>query len=368
MKSFEYADEWISEREIMIAVPSIVISVGILSFPKSLASVTGAADGWVSILIGGMIAIVMTWIVAKIAANYPQQSFLSYSSRIVTKPVAVMLTFLFALLSLQIVAFQIRGIADISKQYLFDRTPVEVLALAFLLVLIYAVSGSRAGLFRLNMMFFPIIMIILVMLVLFSTNQWEWEHLFPMFETSLTGYVKGLKTAATSYIGFGILWFYIALVKQPKKVPKHAVIGMCVPVILYLLIFIVSIAVFGNEVAQNLIFPTVELAKGAEIPGEFFERFESIFFTIWIMAIFNSTSLALDISVIALTSIFKQVPKLKILFILSPLVYLIAMYPQNLIEVSAFGSYLGYTAFGYTLFVAVLLWTVGKLRRVKSID
>lgn len=365
MKRFEYADELISEREIMIAVPSIVIGVGVLTFPKSLASVTAAGDGWISILVGGVIAILITWLIAKMAANFPRQSFLSYASRIVTKPVAIVLTLLFAFISLQIVAYQIRGIADISKQYLFNRTPVEVLALTFLLVVVYAVSGSRAGLFRLNMMFFPIILSILLALTLLSMNEWDWHHLFPMFETSFTGYVKGIGTASTSYIGFGILWFYVALVKQPKKVPKYAAIGMCIPVALYILIYLVCIIVFGNIVTQNLIFPTVELAKGVEIPGEFFERFESIFFTIWIMAIFNSTSLALDISTFALTLIFKRVAKYKILFILSPLVYLIAMYPQNFIEVSAFGTYLGYSAFTYTLFVIILLWVVGKLRRVK---
>src|SRR5699024_6778292 len=358
VKRFEYADELISEREIMIAIPSIVIGVGILSLPRFLATVTTAADGWISILAGGVLAIGMTWIIAKLAASFPHQSFLSYASRIVTKPVAVVLTFLFAFFFLQVVAFQVREIADISKQYLFNRTPVEVLALVFLLVVVYAVSGSRAGLFRLNMMFFPIILFISSLVIFFSINRFESEHLFPMFQTSFTGYLKGLGSAATSYIGFGILWFYLSLVRQPSKAPKYAITGMCIPVVLYMVIFIACIGVFGNEVTQNLLLPVVELAKGAEIPGEFFERFESVFFTIWIMAIFNTTTLGLDISVFALTQIFKNTPKYTIIFILSPLVYVTAMYPQNLIEVSSFGTYIGYVIFGYTVFVAVLLLVV----------
>lgn len=367
MKRFEYADELISEREIMIAIPSIVIGIGILALPRFLASVTIAADGWISILLGGMIAVGMTWVVAKLAARFPHQSFLTYASRIVTKPVAVVLTLIFTLLFSQIVAYQVRDIADISKQYLFNRTPVEVLALAFLLVVVYAVSGSRAGLFRLNMMFFPIILVISSLVVFFSSNQFEAIHLYPMFETSLAGHIKGLGAATTSYIGFSILWFYISLVKEPSKAPKFAVVGMCIPVALYMAIFIACVGVFGNEVTQNLIYPMVELAKGAEIPGEFFERFESVFFTIWIMAIFNTTSLALDISVFTLTQIFKNTSKYTIIFILSPLVYLIAMYPQNLIEVFSFGTYIGYAVFGYTLFVTVLLIVVGKLRGVDPI-
>src|SRR5699024_5082240 len=222
---------------------------------------------------------------AKLAASFPHQSFLSYSSRIVTKPVAIVLTFLFAILSLQIALFQIRSIADISKEYLFSRTPVEVIALVFLLVVIYAVSGSRVGLLRLNMLFLPIILFISSLVILFSINRMEWNHLFPIFETSFTGHMKGLVSAPTSYVGVFILLFYTSLVKKTKKAPKRVVIGMCIPLVLYTFIFIACIAVFGNEVTRNLIFPTIELAKGAEVPGQFFERFESVFFTIWIMAI-----------------------------------------------------------------------------------
>jgi len=368
VKRFDYADEFISEREIMIAVPSIVIGVGALSFPKSLASMTIAADGWLPILVGGVIAVLITWCIAKMSASFPNQSFLTYASRIVTKPLALVLTFIFSILSLQIAIYQMRQIADISKQYIFDQTPVEVIALVFLLVVIYAVAGSRVGLFRLNALFLPIILFILLLLIVFSLNKFEKEHLFPIFETSFMEYVKGMDSVISSYTGFGILWFYIVLVKQPKKAPKSAAIGMCVPVILYILIFIVCIGVFGNEVTRNLIFPTVELAKNAEIPGEFFERFDSVFFTIWIMAIFNTATLALDVSVFALTSIFKKTPKHKILFILSPIVYIVAMFPENFLEVSTYGTYIGYTVFLYSIFVAILLYTVGKLRGVRFSD
>ena len=367
MKRFEYADKFIGEHELMIAVPSIVIGVGILSLPKHLASVTIAADGLIPILVGGVLAIFTTWMVAKIASNFPGQSFFSYASCIVTKPVAFVLTLLFAIIFLQIAIFQIRQIADVSKQYIFESTPVEVIALTFLLVVIYAVAGSRAGLFRLNMMFLPIILFISLFVIVFSFKRFESGYLFPMFETKLSDYMGGLGTAVSSYTGFAILWFYIALVKKPKKAPKSAALGMCIPVVLYAVIYIVCIGVFGNEVTRNLMFPTVELAKEVEIPGEFFERFESLFFTIWIMAIFNTTALSLDISVFALTSIFKKLSKIKVLLILSPLIYITAMFPKDYIEMSLFGTYVGYLIYSYTLLVTVLLLIVGKLRGIKTI-
>lgn len=368
MKRFEYADEGIGGREILILVPSVVIGVGILTFPKNLAAVTIGADGWISILIGGIIAVLLTWAVAKMAASFPGQSFINYATLIVSRPVAIVLTFLFAVIASQMAVLQVRQIGEMSKQYMFDKTPLEIVSLIFFLVVIYGVSGSRVGLFRLNMMFFPIIFSVSVVLLLFNLNQIEFEHhLLPVFQTGFRGHVKGVGDLITSYVGISVLWFYIALVKQPKKAPKMAAMGMCIPVGLYLFLYVLTIGVFGNEVTTNLIYPTIELAKVVEIPGEFFERFESIFFVVWIMAIFNTTALTFDTAVFAFTSIFKQVSKIKIIFILSPLVYLAAMLPQDIVQVATLGRVIGFTAFLYTMFVVTFLFVIAKIRGVKHV-
>ncbi|UJL47213.1 endospore germination permease [Virgibacillus sp. NKC19-16] len=365
MKKFEYADEKITEREIMFAIPSIVVGVGILSLPKDLAAATVSSDGWIPLLIAGGIVAFITWVVAKISASFPQQDFLTYASKIMTKPVAIVITFLFAVIALNVAALTVRRIADISKHYLFDRTPVEVIAFTFLLLVVYGVSGSRAGLFRLNIMFLPIILFISVLILAFNIGWFKLEGLLPVFQTSFSGYMEGLGTSITSYTGFGIVWFYIALVKQPEKAPKKAVLGMFIPIVLYILFFIATIGVFGNAVTANLLYPTIELGKVVDVPGGFFQRFESIFFVIWIMAIFNSTAMALDVGVFAMNSIFKNTKKIKLIFILAPIVYLISMFPKTIVEVSTFSSIIGYTAFLFTVFTMVLLLVTAKLRGVK---
>ena len=367
VKRFEYADEGITGREILILMPSVVIGVGVLTFPKGLAAVTIGADGWISVLVGGIIAILVTWAVAKMAASFPGQSFINYASRIASKPVAIVLTFIFAVIALQLTVFQVRQIGEMSKQYIFDRTPLEVVSLIFLLVVIYGISGSRVGLFRLNMMFFPIIFFVSFVLLLFNLTRVDTGNLLPMFQTDFQGHIKGIGDVFTSYVGLGVLWFYIALVKQPKRAPKKAVIGMCIPVGLYIFIYVMTIGVFGNHVTTNLIYPTIELAKATEIPGEFFERFESIFFVVWIMAIFNTSALTFDSAVFAITSIFQKAPKVKVIFILSPLVYFAAMLPKDIVEVAAFGSFSSFSAGIYTIFVVIFLFVIAKIRGVKHV-
>lgn len=364
MEKFEYADKHITDKQILVAIPSFVISTGILSLPQSLASDSLGSDGWISLLIGGLFAVSLTWAIAKLTSSFPNQSFLSFASLIVTKPVAIVLTFLFSIISLNVTAMQIREIADISKHYLLRETPVEVISLTFFLLIIYAVSSSRIGIFRLNTLFLPFILIIAIVIILFNIHLFNFGYLSPSFETGLNGYLYGVEHSMLSYAGFGLLWFYISLVKKPQKTPKMAAAGMLIPIILYILLYLACILVFGASVTSNLQYPTIELAKIVEIPGGILERFESIFFVIWVMAIFNTTTMSLDIAVFALNSIFKNISKIKITLFLAPIAYAIGMFPHNIIQVNALSRLVSFSTTSYSIFILILLFTIAKIRRV----
>ncbi|WP_199619963.1 GerAB/ArcD/ProY family transporter [Paenibacillus alkalitolerans] len=365
MKSFEYGDEEIGHREIVFIVSSMVIGMGILSLPRNVAKVTEYYDGWMSIAIGGLFALVFTWINAKLACRFPKQTFFDYTAEIVTKPVSWVITFSAAILYILNVSYEVRGIANISKRYLFDRTPIEAISLFLLLVVIYAVSGTRVALLRINLMFFPIVLGITCLVQVLNIGFFEIDNIRPFFVTSWTGIARGVEESIFSYVGFSVILFYISMMNRADEAPKAAVKGMIIPILLYLLIYTFTIGVFSNEVTSQIIYPTVEIAKEVQVPGEFFERTESIFFTIWIMTIFNTTSMSYDVSLIALHSLFPNVRKSTWIFLLSPLIYFIALVPRNLNEYGSFGEILGYFAAVSGMVIPALLLFIAVARGVK---
>eukprot|EP00130_Batrachochytrium_dendrobatidis_P008320 XP_006683195.1 hypothetical protein BATDEDRAFT_92963 [Batrachochytrium dendrobatidis JAM81] len=365
MNSMEDKNIQISNKDIIIAVPSTIVAVGILSLPAKLAEETISSDGWIPLVISGMIMIFVTWLVVKLASSFPNQSFLTFASKLVTRPIAIILTFLFVVQGIFLAAFEVRQIADISQIYLLNDTPMEVLSLSFLLVVVYAVSGERAGIFRLNMLFFPFITLISFFVIFLSIGWIETENLLPVFQTDIGGFAEGMKSSIIFYGNIGLLLFYIGFAKQPKKAPKMAAIGMTFVVVLYTLLFIVCVGVMGNGATTNIIYPTIDLAKELEIPGGFFERFESVFFMIWVMAIFTTAVMALDVTVLALQSLFKKLKKQNIIFTIAPLVFFIGQIPKDYVEISTFTLFTTYYAL-ILLFLVTLLFTImSKIKGVK---
>lgn len=366
MKPFAYGDKKIGEKELTFTVASIIIGGGFLTFPAGLAEQTIGSDGWIPIVIMGSAFSFLTWMIATLAARFPGQSFLEYTSTIVSKPVAIVLTSIYGIIFLMLSSYVVRSIGSSSKEYLLDRTPVEVTTLIFLLVVTYAVGSSRIGLIRINMLFLPPIVIIAILILIFNVQTFDVDNIRPVFKTDVGGYLAGFKAIIPSLIGFEIVLFYMSFVRQPKNAPKAATIGVIIPVVLYLLVFIMCIGVFGQVGTANMLNPTIDLAKRAEVPGMILGRSESIFFVIWLMAIFTSAAMTFDIAIIAVRSIFSKLKKTTVIFVLAPIYYFISMMPKNYIQLEQFGAFFSYTLLLFTIVITVLLLIVAKVRGVKG--
>lgn len=368
MKQFEYGDADISILQYLIAIPSINIGIVILIFQRELAEITVALDGLLLILIGGLLAVFLIWLIAKYASSFGKRTFFEYTSSVLTKPVAIAICFLFSLLYIGIAAFEIRKLTDITRHYLLDETPMEALALSFLFIIIYAVAGERAGLFRLNMLFLPFVLVVSLVVSLFNIPLIEINNVQPLLKTSAHSYVEGTAMMFSVFVSgaVSVVLFYTSLVRNKKKIPKMAVIGTIIPIMLFLLFYFIAIGVFGNTVTSNLLSPSIELGKAVHIPGGVLERFESIFLIIWMMAVFNITTMIFDLAVLTLNYIFKNMKKTKLIFLLSPIIFFISMVPQDIVESTNLGRYSIHGLSIFSTAVVFVLFIVSKLRGVKT--
>jgi spore germination protein len=135
---------------------------------------------------------------------------------------------------------------------------------------------------------------------------------------------------------------------------------------LYLVVQFTTMGVFSHMAIEQILFPAIEMAKEIEVPGGFFERFESIYFTIWIMALFNTTALAYDVAVMALNSVFKKFTRIAIVFGIAPVIYIIGMLPQDFIGLTKFAENISYSGIVMALIIPSILLLVAKVRGIKG--
>lgn len=278
---------------------------------------------------------------------------------------ACVLTLLYAF-NFLVSSYGTRVISSASKLYLLDNTPTEVISLVFLLLVTYGVAGSTVALLRINLMFFFIVVGIILLLQMINFGFFEAENIKPGLITDWNGILNGSKEAYLYFVGMEILLFYGFLMKRPTETSKAMIIGITIPILLYLIIFIFTIGVLSNDVVRNMIYPSIAIAKEVELPGGFFERFESVFFTIMIMTIFNTTAMAFNVSILALGSIFHTVKKGVWILILAPIIYIFAMSLQSIIDLHHIRQFFIYIGMISSALIPSLLLVISKLRGVKG--
>lgn len=132
--------------------------------------------------------------------------------------------------------------------------------------------------------------------------------------------------------------------------------------------YMMAIGVFSATATSAILYPTIELAKEAEVLGGGLGRIESLFFAIWIMSLFTTATLALDAGLIALSSLFQKVKKRIFIFILIPSIYLMAMFPVNFLEVTVLGKYINYSSFWLATVIPGGLLLLAKVRGIKEMN
>ncbi|MCK9858612.1 endospore germination permease [Paenibacillus sp. ATY16] len=358
MRINSYGEKPLSTLEMGMTIVSMLVGVGVLTLPRSVATYTSSFDGWISILLAGGIALLAGWLVSKVAVRAGNKNFLDYSVTLVGRPFTYLIAALQFSYFLGFCSYETRAIANISKQYLFDRTPVEYISLVFILVVVYGVSGSRSGLLRLNILFLPSVLIMIVIVVCFGYRWFEFGNLKPFMITPPIGIAQGMKEVIYSLLGFEIILYYIVFMERPEKAPRAVMSGIALTVFIYLVIYQLVIGIFSNIGAMNIVYPTIELAKEIQFPGNFFERFESLFFVIWIMTIYNTAAMGFDLANECLSFMFKKLSKRYRLLIISPIAYLICMTPGDMSQFATLGNIISYLAMlsGVLLPVSLLMF------------
>lgn len=358
-------NEKIQPKEMAITVSSFIVGIGILVAPRTIAGNTLSIDGAFCYLIAGMVTLVFAWIIAKLASRFPDQMFYSYTASILSKPVAFVLTFLAGLYYLIMTIYITRSIADMAKHFLFDRTPVYIIVLLFLFVIVYAAFGSEASIIRLHVLFFPIVLVTLLFVLVMNIGFLKVDNLMPVFVTPLPRFLSGTTECLYSLMGADIMLFYLSRMKQPERGVRAGMIGVVIPTLLFMLIYLFLIGVFSRDVIRVLGYPTIELAKEIQVPGEFFERFESVFLSIWIMTIFNTASTSLNLAQLAFSSLFPRMQKSTMLLTLSPLIYLAATSYRNSAELIRTSHHIVILGLFATVLMPFIMLVILKVREVK---
>lgn len=356
----------ITTSQAAVMIINYMLGAGILTLPRTTVEAAKTPDVWISILISGLIILLAGMIVVTLCRRFQGKTWFQFVPEITGKWLAFVLGLLFIGYFTIIAAFEIRIMAEVTGLYLLEGTPVWAIVMTFMWIGLYLTTGGINSIARICEIILPITLVFFLIAILLSSNIFDIKNLRPVLGSGFMPVIRGLKPSLLSFTGYEIMFVAMAFMKSPKKGTKAMLVGITVPLVIYLITVIMVIGGLSINGVETRTWPTLDLMRSFEIQGLIFERFESLLLVIWIMQIFSTFA----ITHYAASLGWSQLLKTKIrpfLFILLPVIFLIAMIPKDVSETFKLGSVVGSTSiylFG-ALPLLLLLISIARKKGVK---
>ncbi|WP_366249654.1 GerAB/ArcD/ProY family transporter [Terribacillus aidingensis] len=357
----------ITTIQMVALLSSTLIAVGIFTLPRNLAMEVGTPDLWVCVVLGGICAYLSCLIIVSLSLRFERLTFFEFNKLIVGKWLGTTLSFSFIGYSLMIGAFEIRSMGELTQFYLLEETPICVIMICMYWIAFYLLIGGINPIARLIELLTPVCLVVFILVFCLGFKVFELNNLRPIFGLGLTPVLKGITPTFLTFSGLEFLLVFIAMMQKPKQAKKVVLIGLGIPVSIYLLAVIIITGGLSVERMKHQKWPTFALIQEYEFEGILFERFDALFLVVWLIQMFTTYVICQYVAAKGISTLTRLSYK-KANFILLAAVYLICLIPQDLNQLEKMGTIIGWTSFAFSFIVPSILFLLAAVRRLRHVD
>lgn len=357
----------ITSIQMVALLSSTLIAVGIFTLPRNLAMEVGTPDLWMCVLLGGICGYLSCLLIVTLSLRFERLTFFEFNKLIVGKWIGTILSIGFIGYALMIGAFEIRSMGELTQFYLLEDTPIPVILISMYWVAIYLLVGGINPIARLVELLTPICLVVFILVFCLGFKVFELDNLRPVFGLGAAPILKGLTPTFLTFSGLEFLLVFVAMMQKPKDAKKVALIGLAIPVSIYLLAVVIITGGLSVERMKHQKWPTFALIQEYEYQGILFERFDSLFLVVWLIQMFTTYVVCQYVAAKGISTLTRLSYK-KANYILLAAVYVICLLPQDLNQLERMGTLIGWASFVFSFIVPTVLLLIAIVRRLKHVE
>lgn len=356
----------ISPRQVFFILTMLLTGIYILILPRHLVSITGV-DGWLVLLAGGFISAVMLFFINKISRKFPGKTVVEFAPLVMGTFWGKFFGGILVIYYTFLAAVSLRIFAEMLKSALLADTPRWVVIVALILLIIWIVQNGLEDIARFTELLAPVILVLLIAALIGDLRYMESIRLRPMFQSPPLALLEGI-ISALSYFGIIIILLMLyPYVNAPKKLTITSLAALFFAVLVTIGFFLGTVAIFGVYETSRMAWPVIELVKMVRI-GEFLERVESLFLSVWLSIAFINVSVLAFCSISGWAQLLKIKNYRKLTYPIMVLLLGLSLWPEDLLDVLRL-YYINFTyGFVITLIVPLFILFVSLIYKGEKKD
>ncbi len=275
----------ITSSQLMGLLISIQLGTVTLSLPAYLA-ITSGHDGWISILLFGIIITGLIALVIKLMNKYGNKSIYEINTFLYGKYLGGLLNLLIVLYLWYSACLYLRSYTNILHVHLLRLTPNLVLCIFVLIPTYYLVWYGLKYVARYTFMIY-ISLFICCVLFLLVFKALRLTFIMPIGESGVEGIKASFSPCIYAFLGYEVISVVYPEITNKQKAMKYSLCSNIITTIFFTILVLVTTSFFGEELLKKCMYPLVELSSSYRAPV--LERIDLIFVAFWIPAMAMAT-------------------------------------------------------------------------------
>ena len=356
----------VSIRQLQTLLIIEIFGAGVIILPRKAAQYAGQ-DAWVLITITTILAVCSVYLMTGVGRLYPQSSFISIASNLLSKPVGRLIGVLFIAKLLFNCAIELRLFGEILRQSMLPRTPFTVICAIMISISAYAAAKGYEARARLAQILFPLLFIPFVFVFFLGLFEVDLTNLMPVFTARPDNILLGSVRVGTAFTGLELLLLVTPFAVRPLSVRKGMIQAVIFVGALMIFVTTVTIAKFGPLEVTRQLWPVLEMMDFIDLPGSFIERQDALFMSFWIISIFAIINASLFFSAILLRDVLEVGKHWFYIVLCMPIVLAGAYIMPSVVQVDYLMDIVFFTVgIGFMIVIPAILLIVATLRKVSD--
>lgn len=321
-------------------------------------------DVWIVELISIPIMILLSIPVYVLWRKFPDYSIIQYSKILMGK-LGVLVQLLICWFFIHTTSLTLAQFGEFLSVAVMQETPRLFFIITMLLASCYSVYKGFEVMGRTSELVFPIIVISIITITIFLLKEINLDALKPILEKGIVPIFYGVIPLMSRNVEILALAMVLPSLNDGKKAEHVFIYYFLLSILIFLLVTVPVVTIWGVENAKILIFPYYSLIKVVDVGG-FVQRIDAIHMGIWVLGFYLRISLYFYLSVLSISEIFSFANYKPLIFpVASIIVPLSVIIAPSMIELREFLNYKILTPYSlfYIVLIPFLLLLIAMIRK-----
>ncbi|CAG7653448.1 endospore germination permease [Paenibacillus allorhizosphaerae] len=269
----------INERQYAWLIGALITGGGLVSIQHELVRIA-RMDAWFSFIIPLVYILLIAYVFSQMARRFPKKNMFEIIFTIFGRFLGTIVNLILLLHIWLILMRDLRSFGKFINTVLLPNTPEEIVVLLFMLLLMFYGRSTVEVIGRVNDIFFPFFILLMLLLPLLLSNELHKRLVEPIL-TLTRQHLSDVSMLGIGWYGdIFIVGAFLHTIWSARQVHSAIRHGALLATFILILTTFVEVLVLGSNIPGNMIYPMYSLVQQIHVT-DFLDRLDLFMLSVW---------------------------------------------------------------------------------------